>query len=105
MNRAGGGVFRGKVSFVEVSFVGVLFLNELVSFRSSLQINKSGTTKSVIIWTNMPPNVGIAIGTMISDPLPIILNKGSKAKMVVAVVNMVGLIRLVAASTPTFLRC
>ena len=53
----------------------------------------------------MPPNVGIAIGTMISDPLPIILNKGSKAKMVVAVVNMVGLIRLVAASTPTFLRC
>ena len=39
----------------------------------------------------MPPNEGIAMGSMISDPRPVLDNTGNRAKMVVAVVIMAGL--------------
>ncbi|MEY3648981.1 MAG: hypothetical protein RLZ13_1866, partial [Bacteroidota bacterium] len=38
----------------------------------------------------IPPNAGIAIGIMISDPLPVEVKMGTKANKVVAVVIMQG---------------
>ena len=46
----------------------------------------------------MPPKDGIAMGTMMSDPLPVEVSTGMRASMVVAVVIKHGLTRLMAAS-------
>ena len=46
----------------------------------------------------IPPKDGIAMGTMISDPLPVEVSTGIRAKKVVAVVIMQGRTRLIAAS-------
>ena len=42
----------------------------------------------------MPPKEGMAIGNMMSAPLPVEVKIGKRAKMVVAVVIMAGLTRL-----------
>jgi hypothetical protein len=48
----------------------------------------------------MPPKAGIAIGIMISDPLPVEVKMGTKANKVVAVVIMQGnTLRLPASRT------
>ena len=46
----------------------------------------------------IPPKDGIAMGTMISDPLPVDVNTGIRAKKVVAVVIKQGRTHLMAAS-------
>ena len=46
----------------------------------------------------IPPNMGMAIGIIISLPFPVDVNTGSKANMVVTVVIKQGRIRLPAAS-------
>ncbi len=46
----------------------------------------------------IPPKDGIAMGTMMSDPLPVDVSTGISAKKVVAVVIMQGRTRLMAAS-------
>ena len=48
---------------------------------------------------SIPPKDGIAIGIIISLPLPVDVNTGSKASMVVAVVIKQGRIRFSPAST------
>ena len=53
----------------------------------------------VILWISIPPNVGIAIGTMISAPLPVEVSTGSKAIRVVAVVMAAGRTRFSPAAT------
>ena len=45
----------------------------------------------VITCSIIPPKLGIAIGNMISDPLPVLVSTGSNASIVVAVVIMAGL--------------
>ena len=64
----------------------------------------TGTTNTVMACTSIPPNVGMAIGTMISDPLPVDVKMGNKAISVVAVVMIAGLIlSLPACSTASFI--
>ena len=46
----------------------------------------------------MPPQEGIAIGTIISDPRPVEVKTGSKARMVVALVIKHGRIRRITPS-------
>ena len=48
---------------------------------------------------NIPPNDGIAIGTIMSEPRPFEVITGIKARSVVAVVISAGLIRRLAASS------
>ena len=48
--------------------------------------------KYVIAATSMPPKAGMAIGIIISDPLPVDVRIGSKAITVVAEVITAGLI-------------
>ena len=50
----------------------------------------TGTTKIVSTAIDMPPTIGIAMGTMISDPLPVEDKTGINAIIVVAVVIMAG---------------
>ena len=51
---------------------------------------------------SIPPNDGIAIGTITSAPLPVDVNTGRSARMVVAEVISAGLTLRVAASTVIF---
>jgi PAS domain-containing protein len=46
-----------------------------------------GTTNIVTTAIAMPPNVGIAMGTMMSEPLPVLVSTGTRARVVVAVVT------------------
>ena len=62
------------------------FFSRLLSTVSRHQHCNTGTTNMVIDCISIPPNVGIAIGTMISAPLPVEVSTGSKAIRVVAVV-------------------
>ena len=48
--------------------------------------------------TNMPPNEGMAMGTMMSEPLPELVRIGISARIVVAVVIIHGRIRFFAPS-------
>ena len=57
-----------------------------------------GTTKRVIKAISIPPKLGIAIGIIMSDPLPVDVNTGSKANIVVAVVIKQGRILFLPAS-------
>ena len=77
----------------------------LLSLTSAFQLYKTGTTNSVIKATNIPPKLGIAIGIIISLPLPVDVNTGNNANMVVAVVIKQGLIRFSPASTIDALIC
>jgi len=57
----------------------------------------------------MPPKVGIAIGTMMSDPRPVDVSTGKSARIVVAVVIRAGRMRrcpasIVAARTSSIVR-
>ena len=54
---------------------------------------------SVIRAMSIPPKLGIAIGIMISLPLPVLVRMGNKAKRVVAVVIKQGRILRYPAST------
>ena len=47
----------------------------------------------------MPPKEGIAIGTIISDPRPVEVKTGSKARMVVALAIRHGRIRRIAVES------
>ena len=60
---------------------------------------RTGTTNIVMDWINIPPKVGIAIGTMISAPFPVEVSTGSRAISVVAVVMAAGRTRLRPAVT------
>ena len=53
-------------------------------------VHHTGTTKILTRTTSMPPKEGMAMGTMISAPLPVDDNTGSKARIVVAEVIMAG---------------
>ena len=53
----------------------------------------TGTMKSVMMETAIPPNDGMAIGIMMSAPRPVDESTGSNASSEVAVVIRVGLIR------------
>ena len=77
-------------------------LTFLESCRSSRMQYKTGTTKTLIIATNIPPNEGIAMGIMMSDPRPEEVITGSRAINVVADVISAGFIRLVAAAVIVF---
>ncbi len=52
----------------------------------------TGTIKIVIVTNIIPPNEGIAIGTIISDPRPVEVRTGVNARIVVTVVIKQGLI-------------
>ena len=58
----------------------------------------TGTTKSETSATAIPPKVGIAIGTMMSEPRPVDVSTGSRARIVVAVVMSAARIRSRAPS-------
>ena len=47
----------------------------------------------VMDWISIPPNVGMAIGTMISAPFPVDVSTGNNAINAVAVVIAAGLTR------------
>ena len=55
--------------------------------------------KIVIVWISIPPNVGIDIGTMMSDPLPVEVRIGSSAMSVTEVVMAAGRTRRSPANT------
>ena len=46
--------------------------------------------KTVKVASAMPPKVGMAIGTMMSDPRPVLVKTGRSASRVVAVVIIAG---------------
>ncbi len=52
--------------------------------------NNTGTVNIVITLNAIPPNDGIAIGTMIPAPFPVDVTIGNNAKIVVAVVIIAG---------------
>ena len=52
-----------------------------------------------MIFSTIPPNDGIAMGSIMSEPFPVELSMGNNAKMVVAVVIMAGLTLLNQPST------
>ena len=58
-----------------------------------------GTTKVVMIAKTIPPNVGIAMGTITSAPRPVEVSTGISAKSVVATVIMAGRILRSPANT------
>ena len=67
---------------------GHIFLDlKLISFQRQ---NKTGTVNMVITCRVIPPNEGMAIGIMMSDPRPVLVRTGSRARIVVAVVIMAG---------------
>ena len=75
-----------KLYFPGEEFSAVLWA--FSSFFSSLSRHQhwnTGTTNMVIDWINMPPKVGIAIGTMMSAPFPVEVRTGSRAIRLVAV--------------------
>ena len=51
---------------------------------------KTGTTNMDTIATSIPPNAGIAIGIIMSDPRPFEVSTGNRARTVVAVVMSIG---------------
>ena len=57
-----------------------------------------GTTNMVSSAMVIPPKTGIAIGTMMSDPRPVLVSTGNNASKVVAVVIRHGLTLSVPAS-------
>ena len=75
------------------------FFSRLRSTASRHQHCSTGTTNIVIDCISIPPNVGIAIGTMISAPFPVDVSTGSSAISVVAVVIAAGRTRFNPAST------
>jgi hypothetical protein len=70
-----------------------------LNFISFSRQYRVGTTKEETRTTIMPPKEGIAIGTIISAPLPVEVNTGSSASIVVAEVIRHGLILRVAPIT------
>ncbi len=62
---------------------GLITLLDLSSF---IELYSTGTTSIVRISIVMPPNTGMAIGTIMSEPLPVEVNTGISARIVVAVV-------------------
>src|SRR5690606_14447525 len=71
----------------------LFFLFSFFIADSLPQHSNSGTTNMVMDWISIPPNVGIAIGTIISAPLPVEVNTGNRAIQAVAVVVAAGLTR------------
>src|SRR5699024_99919 len=71
----------------------------LLNFASLLQLNNTGTTKRVIKAIIIPPKLGIAIGIIMSLPLPVEVRIGNRASIVVAVVIKQGRILFCPAST------
>ena len=70
---------------------------------SLTHLYKTGTTSIVRISIVIPPKTGIAIGTIISEPLPVDVKTGIRANIVVTFVIRHGLNLRVPASM-TFLR-
>ena len=71
------------VVFIVFMIYMVWFLDE----RSSLVRQKrTGTTNMVRSSMSMPPKIGMAIGTIKSDPRPVLVRTGKSANRVVAVV-------------------
>ena len=66
-------------------------------FLSSIQEYNTGTINIVITAKTIPPNEGIAIGTIISEPRPVEVRTGINARIVVAVVINAGRTRLCPA--------
>ena len=60
---------------------------------------KTGTTSIETRLMAIPPKEGIAIGTIISEPLPVDVKTGIRARKVVAVVIRQGRTRLSARKT------
>jgi len=55
-----------------------------------------------MLCINIPPNAGIAIGIIMSEPLPVEVKTGKSAIKVVAVVIAAGRIRFKPATTTAF---
>ena len=72
---------------------------------SLIQQYKTGTTSIVSTSIVIPPNEGIAIGTIISDPRPVEVRTGIRARIVVAVVIRHGLILREPAAITAFRIC
>ena len=63
-----------KLLYFSQALVAILFF---LYQRCSCQIqNNIGTMNTEMISTTNPPNAGIAIGAMISDPLPLAVRIG-----------------------------
>ena len=68
-------------------------------FASFIQQYRTGTRKIVTTARSIPPNDGIAIGTIMSEPLPVEVRTGISARIVVALVISAGLTLRIAAVT------
>ena len=74
-----------------------LFLS--LTFASFIQQYRTGTRKMLTTATSIPPNEGIAIGTIMSEPRPVEVKTGISARIVVALVISAGLTLRIAAVT------
>ncbi len=77
----------------------IFFDYDLFNRLSANAAYRIGTTNVVSIANTIPPNEGMAIGTITSEPLPTEVKTGIRARMVVAVVIMAGRILRLPAST------
>ena len=70
-------------------------MRHLASF---VQQYSTGTRKMPTTANSIPPKEGMAIGTIMSEPLPVEVRMGINANMVVALVIRAGLTRRFAAA-------
>src|SRR3546814_18696194 len=75
----------------------------LLTFLSCHMLYSTGTTNMVITCRSIPPKVGMAMGTMMSDPLPVDESTGKSASTATEAVIMAGLTRLIPACSTAFL--
>jgi hypothetical protein len=94
-------IFRGRAVVARGEVPPFLFqadgLMAFLYLSSFIELYRTGTISIVSISIVIPPNDGIAIGTIISLPRPVLVNTGKSAKIVVAVVIRQGRIRRVPA--------
>ena len=88
---------RAFVQLAQAAQVDLLVLVALtcrslaLSWISLTMQYSTGTTSMVMTSMVIPPNEGMAIGTMMSEPRPFDVRMGSRARIVVAVVMRQGL--------------
>ena len=91
---------------LQESHLNILFLDLLLAYcrgvllilASWIQQYRTGTRKMATTAKSIPPNEGMAIGTIIPEPLPVEVRTGMRARMVVALVIRAGLTRRCAAA-------
>ncbi len=92
-----------SVDYIEISIS--FFRDADFSLNSCTEQYSTGTTSIVRISIVIPPKDGIAIGTMTSDPRPVDVRMGRRARMVVAVVMRHARIRRFPAMTVASRMC